>query len=57
MLIEFRVKNFKSFKDEQVFSMVASSDDSLIENIQSPESLGKRKLVSSAVIYGANASG
>jgi len=57
MLIEFRVGNFKSFKDEQVFSMVASSDNSLLENIQSPPSLGKQKLVSSAVIYGHSAAG
>lgn len=26
MLIEFRVKNFRSFKDEAVFNLVASSD-------------------------------
>ena len=29
MLIEFRVKNFRSLRDEQVLSMVASSDKEL----------------------------
>lgn len=57
MLIEFRVKNFKSFKDRQVLSMVASSDKSLLENTTAVKSLGNRRLVRSAVVYGANASG
>ncbi len=57
MLIEFRVKNFKSFKDEQVFSMVASSDSDLPDNFIVPGSSGKQKLLKSAVLYGANASG
>jgi hypothetical protein len=57
MLIEFRVKNFKSFRDEQVFSMVASTDKSLPTNTISTSLLGGRKLVRSAVLYGANASG
>ncbi|MBI1882344.1 MAG: ATP-binding protein [Chloroflexi bacterium] len=57
MLIEFRVKNFKSFRDEQIFSMVASSDKSLPENTIATKLLGGRRLVRSAVLYGANASG
>jgi hypothetical protein len=57
MLIEFRVKNFKSFKDWQTLSMVASADKSLPENTTTVESLGNRRLVRSAVVYGANASG
>lgn len=57
MLIEFRVKNFKSFRDEQVFSMVASSDKSLPENTITTQFLGGRRLLRSAVLYGANASG
>ena len=57
MLIEFRVKNFRSFKDEQVLSMVASSDDSLPQNTTQPEGLGNIRLLNSAVIYGPNASG
>jgi len=57
MLIEFRFKNFKSFQDEQVLSMVAGSDKSLLDNVITDKALGKRKLVRSAVLYGANASG
>jgi uncharacterized protein len=57
MLIEFRVSNFKSFKDEQVLSMVASSDDSLPDNIFQIEEKSKLRLLRSVVIYGANASG
>jgi AAA15 family ATPase/GTPase len=57
MLIEFKFKNFKSFKDEQVFSMVASSDNELPGNVTIPENFGKHKLVNSIVVYGANASG
>ena len=57
MLIEFRFKNFKSFQDDQVLSMVAGSDKSLPDNVITDKALGKRKLVRSAVLYGANASG
>jgi AAA15 family ATPase/GTPase len=57
MLIEFKFKNFKSFKDEQVFSMVASSDNELPGNVTTPENFGKHKLVNSTVVYGANAAG
>ncbi len=57
MLVEFRVKNYKSFRDEQVLSMVASSDKSLPDNTMAVESFGKQKLLRSAVVYGANASG
>ncbi len=56
MLIEFRVSNFKSFKEEQVLSMVASSDKSLLENTFEVPDLGIR-LLHSAIVYGANASG
>lgn len=57
MLIEFRVTNFRSFKDTQTFSLVASSDTSLPENTIQSEALGKLKLNRSAVVCGANASG
>lgn len=56
MLIEFKVKNFMSFRDEVVFSMVAGPDKSLDYNVASlPNS--KTKLLKSAAIYGANAAG
>ncbi len=32
MLVEFRVKNFRSFRDEQVLSLVASNDTELDGN-------------------------
>ena len=57
MLIEFKVKNYLSFKDQQVLSMVASSDTSLSENTIKTEILGKRKLLRCAVLFGPNASG
>ncbi|MDD1444447.1 ATP-binding protein, partial [Dolichospermum sp. ST_sed3] len=54
MIVEFRLKNFLSFKNEALFSMVASSDKLLDEHIIQSDKL---KLLSSAVIYGPNASG
>lgn len=57
MLVEFRVKNFRSFQEEQVLSMVASADQSLSENTTPVSALGKRKVLRSAVVYGANAAG
>jgi AAA15 family ATPase/GTPase len=58
MLIEFRIKNFRSIKDEQVFSLVGSSDKTLEEENTFPAGANTDlKLVRTAVIYGANASG
>jgi uncharacterized protein len=57
MLIEFRVTNYRSFKDTQVLNMVASSDTSLPENAAMVKGFGRRRLLKSAVVYGANASG
>lgn len=57
MLIEFKVKNFRSFHDETVLSMVASSDRTLPENSIVVPAFGNRSLLRSAVIYGANAAG
>ena len=31
MLVEFRVQNFRSLRDEQVFSLVASKDKTLLD--------------------------
>lgn len=58
MLVEFRVKNFRSLRDEQVLSLVASpdptfrSDNTLATGIQAAPFL-----LRSVAIYGANASG
>lgn len=58
MLIEFRVKNFRSLRDEQVLSLVASSDKSMRETHTQKTGLKAIPAVlSSAVVYGANASG
>jgi AAA15 family ATPase/GTPase len=55
MLLEFKVKNFRSFRDEQTLSMVATtSDTSLHDNYV--EKAGY-KVLRVAAIYGANASG
>lgn len=56
MLIEFRVKNFYSIQDEQVFSLVANSQKQHRNNTFNFES-EKLTLLKSAVIYGANAAG
>ena len=57
MLIEFKVKNFRSFREEQTFSMVA---DAAAKDEKHPDNLidcGGSKLVKTAAIFGANASG
>ncbi|MHC4646126.1 MAG: AAA family ATPase, partial [Planctomycetota bacterium] len=54
MLVEFRVKNFRSFRDEQVLSLVASNDTVLDGNCATD---GKLRLLKAAGIYGPNASG
>jgi len=60
MLIEFSVGNYRSFKDQVTFSMVAANlvakDKKLDEN--NVFTVDKElKLLKSAAIYGANASG
>lgn len=58
MLLEFRVKNYRSIRDEQVLSLISSKDTELAETHLAPtgvKSLGN--VVRSAVIYGPNASG
>ncbi len=60
MLIEFRVSNFKSIREEQVFSLVASSDKkNCPENVLEKDLLGMKGLrfLKGAALYGANASG
>jgi len=57
MLLEFAIKNFKSFRDLQVFSLEASkpSDEDLALNRVSEKD--GYKIVKTKAIYGANASG
>ncbi|MBW2988799.1 ATP-binding protein [Candidatus Woesearchaeota archaeon] len=57
MLIEFIVENFRSIKERVTLSLVASPDKSLDNNLIEQKALSKDKLLKSALIYGANASG
>ena len=54
MLLQFSVKNFRSFKDEVKLSLEASSDEALKSNFTN---VGRESLLNAAVIFGANASG
>jgi uncharacterized protein len=58
MLIEFRVKNFRSLRDEQVLSLVASKDKTSLDTHTVATNISAApNLLRSAVAYGANASG
>ncbi|RAL20900.1 ATP-binding protein [Lujinxingia litoralis] len=58
MLIEFRVSNYRSFRDENVFSLVAAGRDKTHPDNTIDDVAQKGfQLLRSAVIYGANASG
>lgn len=54
MLIQFSVKNFKSIKEEATLDLSATKMTELTKHIVS---LGNDRILKSAVIYGANASG
>jgi len=59
MLWQFSVKNYKTFKDKATLSLIASNYDKNtreVENVYLDEVLNKR-ILKSAVVYGANASG
>ena len=59
MLIQFTVRNFRTFKDKATLSLIASNYDKATreaENISVSNNYGLR-ILKSAVIYGANASG
>jgi len=58
MLVEFRVKNFRSLRDEHVLSLVASKDKTLTDTHTLATGLtAAPRLLKSAALYGANASG
>ena len=58
MLVEFRTQNFRSLRDEQVLSLVASPDKSLLDTHALDTGLkAAPHVLKSAVVYGANASG
>ena len=57
LLIEFSIKNFRSFEKEAILSLLATSDKLLPKNVIKTKTLKKEKLLKSAVLYGGNASG
>lgn len=59
MLLEFKVKNYKSFVEEMIFSLIAAPKQTGLDYSLYEKAEGKKKLkvLSSSVIYGPNASG
>ena len=57
MLIDFRVQNYLSFKDSQTLSLIAGNNTDLPDNLMSPDNRTKPRLLKSAAVFGANASG
>ena len=58
MLLEFRLRNYRSFAQEAVLSLVASPDRSLFEENTAPTDVRSvPRAVRTSVVYGANASG
>lgn len=59
MLLEFKAKNYRSFRDEMFFSMIPAPKQKDLEYSIQKEKIGSNeyKALSSAVIYGPNASG
>lgn len=54
MLIQFRFKNFKSFRDDSILDLSATK---ITEHSNRVIQIGAEKILSTAAIYGANASG
>lgn len=57
MLLQFSVENFLSFDEEQVFSMVASSDDQHSKHLVPNVPRKGKAVLRAAAIYGANGAG
>ncbi|MBT9776450.1 AAA family ATPase [Clostridium sp. MCC353] len=59
MLLEFKASNYKSFKDELVFSLIPAPKQKGLDYSILQKNIGKKtcKSLCSAVIYGSNASG
>lgn len=59
MLFEFKAKNYKSFKEELVFSMIPAPKQKGLDYSVLKQKIGSKKYkgLCSAVIYGPNASG
>ncbi len=57
MIVEFRVRNFRSIRDDNKISFVASSDNTNQNSIVETNNKSIPRLLKAAVIYGANAGG
>ncbi|MBQ3831482.1 MAG: AAA family ATPase [Spirochaetales bacterium] len=59
MLLEFRTKNYKSFSEELVFSMIPAPKQTGLDYSVRKQTAGSKeyKGLCSAIIYGPNASG
>ena len=59
MLLEFRVKNYKSFKEELIFSLTPVLKEEKLKYSILKEKIGEKEYngLSTSVIYGPNASG
>jgi hypothetical protein len=59
MLLEFKTSNFKSFKDEIVFSLIPAAKQKGLDSSIINKQIGKKKYkaICSSVIYGPNAAG
>ena len=59
MLLEFRTKNYKSFTEEMIFSMIPAPKQTGLNYSILKQMIGKKEYegLSAAVIYGPNASG
>lgn len=58
MLLDFRVRNFRSFREEAVLSLAASPDTALEETHTRATGMDKvKRVLNTAALYGANASG
>jgi uncharacterized protein len=58
MLLEFRVRNYRSIRDEQTLTLIASGDKELSQTHLAPTGLkAAPHALRSAVVYGPNASG
>ena len=54
MLIQFRFKNFKSFRDDTILDLSATK---ITEHADHVVQMGNERILPTAAIYGANASG
>ena len=58
MLVEFSVENYRSIQEKQTLSMVAAEDETMLDSNTFPvPNNDDLRLVTSAAIYGSNASG